>query len=164
MRPWPFGPGEDDVGFAGSGEEVGFGTAAVLSDFGVAGGGDEGGANADASAGAQDVDVVGDGGADDDEFGGIGFELFDGADGLDAEDLGAVATGGEDGALVAAGEEVVKGDGAEAAGVRRCAGDDDAVGFEEGSEGVIGCGHGCGFAVFGDWEVGRGYSSGCLGW
>ncbi len=64
------------------------------------------------------------------------------ADGLDAENLGAVAAGSEDGALEAAGEEVVEGDGAEASGVGGCAGDDDAVGFEEGLEGVISDGHG----------------------
>ena len=55
-------------------------------------------------------------------------------DGLHAEHLLALQVGAEDPARVARGEQVVQGDEAELAGVRRRAGDDDAPGSNRALE------------------------------
>ena len=61
-------------------------------------------------------------------------QVVDVGHGVDAEHRRAFEVGGEDVALVAGGEEVVQRDEPELAGVRRRAGDDDALRIEERAE------------------------------
>ncbi len=127
------GTGQHDAGLVGDCQQLFLGATAVFADFGVAARGHERGTHADSRTGAQQVGVASHRGADDDELGGADWNLVDRGAGRNAEDLGAVAAGGVDRALVAADEQVVQRHAAEAPGVGRSACDDHTAGLKEGA-------------------------------
>ena len=111
------GAGQQDAELVGERHQVGLGREALLPRLAVPGGGDEGRRDALLGAGAQQVGVGGRGRAHEDEVDLAVGQVVDVGDRLHAEHLGAVAVGGEDLALVAAGQDVVQADEPELARV-----------------------------------------------
>ena len=121
----------------GQRHQVGLGRQALLPRLAVARRGDEGGRDALLGAGPQQVGVGRRRSAHEDEVDLAVRQVVDVGHRLHAEDLGAVAVGGEDLALVAAGQDVVEADEAELARVGRGAGHEHAAGLEQRPEPIV---------------------------
>ena len=128
------GPGEQDAELVGEGHQLGLGPPAVLARLAVAGRREERRPHALRRAGPQQRRVGRRRRAHEDEVDLAVGQVGDVGDGADAEHLLALQVGAEDGAPVAAGEEVVQRDEPELAGMRRGAGDEHAARLEQGPE------------------------------
>ena len=120
----PVRPGEQDPELVGERDELTLGGATRFARLAVAGRRQERRPHSLGGAGAEDLGVGGGRRADEHEVDRAVGEIVDVGHGAHAEHLLALQVGAEDAARVPAGEQVVQGDEAELAGVRRGAGDE----------------------------------------